>query len=227
MQNRKPLDPHELQRQLEDKYPDLRVFYEDQRLLVRGSFPVLSEQSVIDRFQIEAELHPDFPEETPQVWEVGGRIPRIVDRHTYTNGGSCLLVPEEWLAQPIEERNLASFFGGPVHNYFLYQCFAELGMDWPHGERPHGFKGVLEAFSELLGIEDPIQLLNFLKLLTHEQIKGHWNCPCGSGKIIRRCHISRIRELQERIAPYVAQKSIERLVSTYQADRPRVSQPDI
>src|SRR5947208_3355489 len=116
MPRRKPLDPHELQRQLEEKYPDLRVFFEGTRLLVRGSFPVLFEHGVIDRFQVEVEIHPDFPEETPRAWEVGGRIPQIVDRHTYTNGGSCLLVPEEWLAQPIEERSLLSFFEGPVHN---------------------------------------------------------------------------------------------------------------
>src|SRR4051812_29423205 len=216
-----PLDPHELQRQLEGKYPDLRAFCEGVRLLVRGSFPILSEYSIIDRFQIEVEIHPDFPEETPQVWEIGQRIPRIVDRHTYTNGGSCLLVPEEWLAQPIEERTLLAFLEGPVHNYFLYQCFAELGMDWPHGERQHGFEGVLEAFSGLLGVKDPVQLLNFLKLLTYEQIKGHWSCPCGSGKIIRRCHIGRIRELQTRIAPSVARKSIERIAKEYHRARGR------
>lgn len=223
MRKREPLDTQELQRQLEEKYPDLRVLYEGTRLLVRGSFPVLFEHDVVDRFQIEVEIHPDFPNETPRVWELGGRIPRIVDRHTYTNGGSCLLVPEEWLVRPCEERTLLSFFEGPVHNYFLYQCFAELGMDWPHGERPHGFKGVLEAFSELLGIEDPVQLLNFLKLLTHEQIKGHWDCPCGSGKILRRCHIERIRELQKRIAPSIALKSIERIVREYQRERQRAA----
>jgi hypothetical protein len=210
------LNPRDLQRELDERYPDLRVIQEDERAVVRGSFPILHEDSVIDRFQIEVELPTDFPDSFPLTWEVGGRLPRTTERHSFISGAACLLVPEEWLSLPREKRTLLSFFSGPVHNYFLGQCFVEIGLPWPHGERGHGIFGIIESFMELLGVDDVRQILRYLHLLEHDRIKGHWECPCGSGNVIRRCHVDHIRNLQQRVTPAVASKALKRFFDQYE-----------
>jgi uncharacterized protein YchJ len=40
-------------------------------------------------------------------------------------------------------------------------------------------------------------------------LKGHWECPCGSGEKIRRCCRARIEDLRDKIAPVVARKALE------------------
>jgi len=213
------LNVEDIQRELEYHYPDLRVINEDGRILVRGSFPVLHDAFVLDRFQIQVEFPPDFPDSFPKTWETAGRIAFTGERHTFIGGASCLQVPEEWLSLPRSERTPLHFFQGPVHNYFLVQCFLDIGLPWPHGERSHGVLGVIESFLELLGVDSPNQIVPFFKALQHTWIKGHWDCPCGSGKIIRQCHQEHIRNLQSRITPDVAGKAIARIIEQLELHR--------
>ena len=47
------------------------------------------------------------------------------------------------------------------------------------------------AYGEILGVTDEEQIRRFLDCLGHKKVKGHWNCPCGTGKRIRDCHVTR------------------------------------
>ena len=46
-----------------------------------------------------------------------------------------------------------------------------------------------------------------LKMLRTDTIKGHWSCPCGSGKELRRCHVEAIRALHEKLPKTLIERS--------------------
>jgi hypothetical protein len=193
------------------KFPDLRIVLEQRAVHIRGSFPVMDDSEVLDRFQIDIALPSDFPDSTPVLREIGGRIPRHADRHVnQANGEACPIVPEEWLMWP-EHESILAFLGGPVRNFFLGQILVEAGFPWPFGERTHGVPGLFEAYGEMVGASDRKTILRYLDCLCKENLKGHWECPCGSGKRLRNCHWSDLQALREKISPLVARGALERL----------------
>ena len=46
----------QLKADLRTAYPDLHVYQEEHRILVRGSFPIAHEGTVLDRYLVELEL---------------------------------------------------------------------------------------------------------------------------------------------------------------------------
>ena len=200
-----------MQKEVPAKYPDLRVTLEGDVVHIRGSFPVMDEAEVLDRFQIEISVPPDFPDSTPVLREIGGRIPWHSDRHVNRDTGeACPIVPEEWLMWP-ERESMLAFLEGPVRNFFLGQVLVEAGCPWPFGERTHGVPGLFEAYGEIVGASDRETILRYLDCLTKEYMKGHWDCPCGSGKRLRNCHWDDLKTLHEKILPLVARSALERL----------------
>jgi hypothetical protein len=193
------------------QYPDLRIVIEHGTVFARGSFPVTDGAEVLDRFLIEIELPSDSPESIPVLREVGGRIPWHEDRHINRgNGEACPIVPKEWLIRADHDSILA-FLDGPVRNSFLGQIVVEAGQPWPFGERKHGSPGLLEAYGEIIGTSDEHTLRRYLDCLSKETLKGHWECPCGSMKRLRDCHLNEIKSLRERFPSHVAQQALKRL----------------
>ena len=207
-QIRNELDPRSLQAEIEDAYPDLLVSRPGELIEVTGSFPITYQGAELGRFQIRIELTDDFPDALPNLSEVGRRIPWVADRHMFSDGGCCVLVPLEWDLLPSELHSLRGYLDVPVRNFFLSQLAFEEGQGWPFGQRRHGLEGVLEAYRDTLGVADIRLVLPFIELLQKKNIKGHWSCPCRSGRIIRRCHESVIRALQNKIAPKVAKRAL-------------------
>lgn len=196
---------------LTGKYPELRAVLENGTIFVRGSFPVIHNGELLDRFQIEVLLPNSFPNSVPALRETAGRIPHRPDRHVNAGGEACPIVPEEWLLQPAEQRTLLGFLDGPVRNFFVGQALVEQGLPWPAGERLHGRTGLIQAYGEILGISDTEAIPRYLDCLSHQRIKGHWDCPCGGGKKLRHCHLNEIKELQKKVPRFVAQSAFDRL----------------
>jgi hypothetical protein len=178
---------------------------------IRGSFPVLDDSEILDRFQIDIVFPCNFPDSTPVLRETGGRIPWNADRHVnQANGEACPIVPEEWLLWP-EHESILAFLDGPVRNFFLGQILVEAGCPWPFGERTHGVPGLFEAYGEMVGASDRKTILRYLDCLSKENPKGHLECPCGSRKRLRNCHWDHLKVLHEKIPPLVARSALERL----------------
>lgn len=191
-------------------YPDLRLVKGEATVRVCGTFPIVHDGKVLDRFQVEVSFRESYPRTMPRVMETGGRIPKTLDRHVFpTSGFACLQVPEEWLTDA--DRSFRRFLKVPVHNYFLGQALVELGQPWPFGERSHGIKGLYEAYGEILGEADPATIERLLQVLAARDPKGHWRCPCGSGERLRKCCQDRINDLRDHISPEVARSILVRL----------------
>jgi hypothetical protein len=205
-----PASLTKVQREVIAKYPDLGFYVETDIVYVRGSFPIVHDGHVLDRYQIELALPTDWPASCPVLRETAGRIPHVARRHVNPDGTACPIVPEEWLVNPHRD-SLFSYLEGPVHNFFLGQSLAEADEPWPFGERPHGVPGLLECYGELMGTKETQVIHEYLKYLSRKEVKGHWDCPCGSGSRLRNCHMDHLLELRHKIPAAVAQQAMKKL----------------
>ena len=198
--------------EVEAYFPELRFVVENDLVFVRGSFAVMFEGQVLDRYSVELQLPRNHPTGLPAVRETGGRIPRRDDRHINTaDGTACVLIPDErWRLWPVGAP-LLKFLTGPLHSFFLAQSMAEEGEPWPFGQWAHGAKGMFQYYRELLKTPDLGVITTYLEYITAKKVKGHWPCPCKSGKRLRDCHISIVTDLREKISRKDAQKSLEAL----------------
>ena len=206
----------ELLEQMEEavrkEYPTLYFYPYEDGVFVRGDFLIIDEGKVLDQFSIEIELPRYDPNELPVLREIGGRIPRNEDNHiNIPSGDVCLFVPDErWRIHP-RGSTLLDFLNVPVRNYFIGYCLVEMGEPWPFGQRSHGAEGIIEYYSELLGTNDRRVVIRYLECLSRPAIKGHWECPCGSGSRIRNCHQPTLNELRAKIPPSSAKYSLEQV----------------
>lgn len=197
--------------------PKLRALAADQKIHIEGVYLVFEKDVIsapdgpLAEFDIRMELPDLYPRREPKVFEVGGRIPREPERHINPDGDCCVTVWENWLVTA-NDHSLGSFLRGPLNEYFLGQLWFEKTGRWPFGERAHGTPGLEEAYADALGIANKREdLLYYLRLLSQDWPKGHWWCPCKSGKLLRYCHHQRLLDIHRRIRPVMAQRMLRRL----------------
>jgi hypothetical protein len=196
----------ELQREVSQVYPQLHFQQKHGSMLLCGSFPLVDGDREIDRYLIEIEFPPHYPKGVPAVYEIGGRIPRTVDRHVYPiNGMACLNLPVQISQVFPQGMNLLDFLKGPVQSYFVSQCQCEITGKWPTEQWGHGDDGYFEYYSGVLGISDRTVVQRFRELIRQKEIKGHQDCPCGSGKRLRDCHGNKVRRLHDEYLYYLEQ----------------------
>jgi len=150
----KPQFFRDLEIEIARVYPELHFSIRNQIVWLSGSFPLREGKRIVDRFQIGIEFPPRYPQGFPVVYEVGGRIPRTPDRHTYPSGEACLFFPLQLTEVFPEGSTLLDFLSGPVLSFFVGQSYFELTGEWPFGEWPHGEKAIFDYYSGILGIKD-------------------------------------------------------------------------
>lgn len=198
----------EIESTLTGMYADMRLIDDANGPRVVGSFAVVHDGEVLDRFQIRMDFPETYPADPPIVREVGQRIPHVADRHN-SNGVACLFVPFEWkMKRP--DLHFRSFIAGPLHNYFLSQRHFEIYGRWPFGDRNHGVFGEVEAACDLAGVALE-QWGDLFSMLCKHGMKGHWRCPCGGGKRVRDCHLTQIATLRDYVTTEWAQEKIDQL----------------
>lgn len=194
--------------------PELVVSLLQGFIVLEGKLTISGPKGPFDVYEIRMGVPADFPFSAPIVFETGGRVPRIADRHVFEDGENCCLgVWEEWLITSADH-SFSGFMQGVLQDYFISQSWYEANSEWPFGQRSHGKLGILEAYCSVLEVDLSAQLaLSYLRLLSHKQIKGHQFCPCGSGHRLRACHFNKIRDLQRKIEPAMAERMLVRLLA--------------
>jgi len=187
---REPEAYAEVRRMLIERYPTLHARKIGDAVVVKGTLGISHEGVEIDRYSLEFRLPGDYPKSLPTVSETAERIPRQMDRHVNPATGTlCLGVVEELWFVMNGDFSLDRVIEIPVRNFLIGNSLVEQGQEWPLGERSHGIRGILEFYACLLGAKEKKSLHRFLTSLLRGQVKGHWPCPCGSGSVLRRCHI--------------------------------------
>ena len=199
-----------LRDELEKKYPDLHLSIQGDQGFLQGTFPIIHDGVELDRFHVDIRIPPEFPEEMPVVFETAGRVPRMVDWHTFVNGNLCVIVPEEWFLNP-KSKSLMAYLDGPLRNFFIGHALTEAGQPRPMGERSHSVKGLLESYGEMVESNDPNAIIRYLDYCSAKKLRPHWPCPCGSGKKVTVCHLGHVVALRKRIPRWIAKSAYERL----------------
>lgn len=182
------------------------------RIFIRGTLFLRDGAVEVDHFQIEIEVPESYPRDLPLVREIGGRIPKIADRHFFNGDVACVMLPDERDKYFPEDAPLIDFIRGPVQNYFLNQASYERTGRWLDEPRPHGKDGIREYYQELLGDVDDVAVLTCVRYLASKQLKGHWNCHCGSGRPLRQCHFGLLQNLRARISRRTASGTLKTLL---------------
>lgn len=195
--------------EVESKYPELHVCKDDSFIIVRGTFPVVNDSGRIEtRYDIEVRVPPAYPDELPVVYEVGGDIPRHLDRHISSEEGRCCLEAEVdfWMRHG-SDYNLVDFLEGPVFSFFAAQRYFDITGEWPHGERSHGSEGIFQAYEEILNTRDRAAICRWVYMLKQDELNPHFDCPCGSGKPTEECHPDLLKRVRDRIPKSVFERS--------------------
>jgi hypothetical protein len=175
------------------------VIEEEGRTLVSGSLPFEAASdglpTITDSFDIRLAIPGDYPKTLPNVSDVGGKIAATYD-HLYTNKSFCLGVPVEERRIFLEQPSLLGFVNRLVVPYLYSYCYWKQHAKYPFGDQLHGNAGIVRHYLDTLKVTDEFAVLAVVSFLLEHGYRGHHACPCGSGKIVRKCHGDALREFQ-------------------------------
>jgi hypothetical protein len=194
------------------RFPTLRLVSTPPDRRIVGTFDLRHGGQLLAVYDVCVDLMRRDQLGLPTVWETGGRIPRIPDRHINQDDGSaCLYIPLEFALQRPVPLRVVEFLEGPVWNFFLGQAWVENGMGWPFGEREHGDEGIRALCSEIFGVSTDSAIREYVDIIARDVLKGHWLCPCGSGRKLRQCHQAQVVELKRRFPAQLRRSLREQL----------------
>jgi len=183
-----------------ENLPSLTLNAADDELQFVGFYKVVDATGKeLDRFAIRVEVPADFPKVLPRIFETGGRIPRIPDRHINPDGSCCIGVEAALYSRLGPSFSFTDFMTGPVADYFLFQVAADNGVPWPAGEARHGVPGVVDHWCRDLGVDNVSAVLRLISAaIRTKRFKKNARCPCGLRQRTRRCHFRVLQKLSKR-----------------------------
>lgn len=152
---------------------------------------------ITESFEIQIKIPDTYPDELPAVKETGGKIDGDYE-HTFQEGALCLAVPVEMRRIFSGQPTLLGFVNNLVVPYFYGYCHWEKHGEHPFGEQKHHGAGILQYYVDRLSLSDEATALAFLCSLYEYEYgyRGHHICPCGSGRIVRKCHGPALRGIR-------------------------------
>ena len=154
-----------------------------------------------DSYEVTINLK-NYPNIFPTVHEIGGRIPRKMDRHVYPDSGSCCFTTRAKSQILIKTvvKSLLDFIDEILIRYLENNSYYELNNRYYTEEYSHGRLGIIEGYKNILGIDDKIKIARTLINATkNKKLLIHQNCYCDSGRRLRKClkgkHLSNLRKL--------------------------------
>lgn len=214
-----------------DAHPDLCLVPGDDGVVLSGRYildGIYNDAPYYDEFELEMRVPWGYPSDLPAVKELSGRIMKSKYEHVFEEGFLCLGATCDLIDRLQMSHSLLEYLDDVIPSYlfgFLY--FEEYGVP-PFGERSHGFKGLKEAYKERYGVTEDVPLFALLTTLGKGlPLRGHIQCPCGSGKRLRDCHgpaLQRDREspyfpLYRNEALHIIQSACEEMVQQNEAKR--------
>jgi hypothetical protein len=185
------------------KHPDLRLQpAASNHTIIAGTFEfsaqTIGQKLVSDRYEISISIPPDYPRTIPLVRETARRIPP--NFHKLHTGDLCLGSPTRLRLILAETPSLLSFVERCVVPYFYGYSIVESGGALPFGELSHGARGLRDDLASMIGMEEDLVLLGFVRLLAMKKRKANkLTCPCGTGMRLGRCHNRKLNTLRNKL----------------------------
>lgn len=162
------------------------------------------ENEIIDSYKLEIGVPFSFPNNIPQVTELGQKIPRRGEYHVNPapDNTLCLGSPIRLLLLIIKEPTLVGFVKNCLIPY-LYAVSKKLreGGELVFGGLRHGTPGVLDDYKKLFGFKSNWQVIQILKLLSNERrFANKLACPCGCRRKLKNCRFHKTLNSYRKIA---------------------------
>lgn len=151
-------------------------------------------ESIEDWFEVEIVIPDSYPTLLPIVTELQGKI-RNDYEHLNTNSSFCLATPLAERQAFNQMPTLLGFVNNLVIPYLYSYCFFEKHGYYPFEDRSHGLDGLVEHYLDIFNTNAKPELLDGLIRIVKYGYRGHHPCPCGSGKIVRKCHKDVVKEI--------------------------------
>ena len=150
---------------------------------------------VYDEYEIRIQIDEHYPSRPPKVFETGSRIQPTF--HKFTDGSLCLAAPLQVRLSFAAQPTLIGLVDTLVIPFLYSHTYFIRHGNMPFGELSHHGKGLVEFYAEFLGITDPKRILVMLALVYSNSSWRHVQCPCGSGRQLRSCHLSVFKLLKK------------------------------
>lgn len=162
--------------------------------IIEGEFffsaTYLQDKQINDSFRLKIEIPKFFPKEIPRVTEIGGKIPRHIDFHVFSDDDTLCL------GSPLRLRKCLNEF--PTIQGFIEKCLVpylysmslhiKTGEAFIFSELSHGIKGLLDDYKDMFHVETNEQAILILELLTLKKRESNKRgCPCGCGRRVGKC----------------------------------------
>ncbi len=198
----------EIERDLREHYPTLRLDLSNGEAEVRGTYPILDEQGTeLDRWEVSIILPHSYPDDLPIVRETGGRIPAELANHVLsTDCTACVLLPETRFQSFPRGAPFRTYLDGPVRSFFTNQSYRAGGGDWVHGEWDHGAIAAVQFYKELLGSNE--DLVGWRALIAVGLgLRETDLCPCGRRRPVFQCHAV-LKDVRDNIGERMAERHL-------------------
>ncbi|MCL2311128.1 MAG: hypothetical protein FWC41_01375 [Firmicutes bacterium] len=174
------------------KYPKLELV--DNTLL--GEIDIFdNNDNYYSSYEIKITIPKGYPHIFPSVYETGGKIPRIADRHINDVGDCCVCVLQDADIRAKREITITNFINEYVIPFFANQIYYEANGEWANGEYKHGLAGILQYYCEIFETQDIKVILKGVDIFLKGNTKLYEKCFCGSDKKIKKCHRKTFLEL--------------------------------
>lgn len=185
---------NDIQKQLNNLFaeqPMLKVVEKtDEIVTVEGQISVhgqVKQFVVNNKYDIRIIIPVDLGFQLPMVYETKDKIDKEYE-HKYSDGGLCLETLGVIRLRFIDGFDLTKWFDEFVKPYFItYEYYKRFGV-YPFGDRRHGANGIIDAYKEILHAEDDELTKKLMLHIAVNEYRGHSDCPCGSGNLLRKCH---------------------------------------
>lgn len=200
-------------------YPGMRVRPSSGRqLILRGEFEFRADYEggpvIEDVYELTITVSERYPDYLPVIEEMGGRIPRDLDHHVFSNGALCLGSPLRLHEIAVDTPGLTAYVERALVPFLYAVTYEEeTGEPFVFGELKHGVEGLLHDYEEMLGLDDPADIAEALRLLGMKRRKANKaDCPCGCGDRLGVCRFNEtVRELRDRHGRTVFQQLYRQL----------------
>lgn len=203
-------------REILKRFPEFKLIRIVDNILISGVINInccYLDEHIIDEYEIEIIIKPDFPDSLPIVREVKKRIP-LSYGHIYRDGELCLAPDEEVRLKLGNKFTLNEWLDKYVIPYFFGFSYYEKYNVMPFGERSHGNLGIKEFYKEFFDLTSVEQVMDFINAIGSTKgymYRGHIECPCGSGKKARNCHKDILIKCQQEDVREIINSSLRKL----------------
>ncbi len=150
---------------------------------------ILGENEIQDEYELEIIIPSEFPKAIPLVKETVGKIPTKAEFHVNSDRTLCLGSPLRLIQKMYTDQSLTGFTNRCLIPYLYAVSYKRKnGGDFILGELAHGVQGIIDDYSELLGLEKQQQIKQAITLLgMKKRIANKKPCPCGCGLRLGAC----------------------------------------